>query len=711
MEWTRPRTADDIPIRLRTVVDTSEMTTTIDAIRSESMRATMDLITKLSSMGCGERFDATIRGLMVIGYSVPIKAMCVGLYPYERDILPPIATSLAYSPIKCNGVTPSVQILSQAMAIVAKSYRDRVSKKSKVGQAVKTVDDAGLVARFAMMLRCSYLCSVIGVAFINCVPVPVDNMAKRVRCASLFSEWLGRMIKIHDSYGFRMSIVAMGEFASDSVRNTFSSYRGTNTKVSYVGARNPAAIAYMNIHKHPAASPITSSITGVETKIYMDMGVSGYPIPNIEYEWKIYPKDVLYTFMKELPIAPLARALVDHTVEELLEPFTIMSKNLFSNMGGIPAGYRPGAIPDTDDTHSVMSGNITTNANTGTAQPMGQAPTGSIFVQSGQNRPMSGGENQGMGGQTGFNQSMNDKTFFVGRNSIIAQMNDTTGKSKSQQVIVIENMVTKLEHILESFRSREKTIGKMIDIMETIVDRHSVEDDELDEIITVVKERFPEELRELEEATAIVAAMPALIEGDTGVIEGMIQPSAPLMRRHDGTTMRDGVYEQMTLDRSTGVAQARNPPESTGVFSTTEAVRQQHETNTTNNRNTRMTFDPNPVLTDLQPIGSDMVITATDMFMEAIEKHGTDEMLDAVMWEMPEFGADGSTMMDVMTMAMARFMTIKNNESALTDKMTKSLIELMTPVTEENFSEIGSMIKELMDDSDSLVSLFEDDLS
>lgn len=51
------------------------------------------------------------------------------------------------------------------------------------------------------------------------------------------------------------------------------------------------------------------------------------------------------------------------------------------------------------------------------------------------------------------------------------------------------------------------------------------------------------------------------------MIESMTQPSAPLMRRCDGTAMRDNVYEQITVDRSTGVAQAKNPPQSMGIFS------------------------------------------------------------------------------------------------------------------------------------------------
>lgn len=80
-------------------------------------------------------------------------------------------------------------------------------------------------SRFAMMLRCSYRCSTIGVA--NCVPVPVNNMAKKVRCMSLFSEWLRRII-----------VVAMGAFAVSALRSTFTSFSGSVSNVSYVNVTN-----------------------------------------------------------------------------------------------------------------------------------------------------------------------------------------------------------------------------------------------------------------------------------------------------------------------------------------------------------------------------------------------------------------------------------------------------------------------------------------
>ncbi|KAK1749444.1 hypothetical protein QBC47DRAFT_408016 [Echria macrotheca] len=143
------------------------------------------------------------------------------------------------------------------------------------------------------MLRFYYLCSAVSVALINYVPIPVDNMAKRVRCASVFSEWRGNVIRIHNAYGFRTSMVAMGSLRPDSVRSTFSPYRGTSTMVSYV------------------------------TK-------------EISYNWKIYPERALGSYMTEEALGPLTRALMNYTAGDLIIPFT--------NIG----------IPDTSDTGSFI---------------------------------------------------------------------------------------------------------------------------------------------------------------------------------------------------------------------------------------------------------------------------------------------------------------------------------------------------------------------
>lgn len=108
--------------------------------------------------------------------------------------MPPVATTLSYSPIKCHGSTPSVQILSRGTAMVAKMTRDKSESKRRkankdAGDDDGRGDDGGddLVAKFAMMLRCSYVCSSVGVASVNYVPISIDKIAKKVRYASVFS--------------------------------------------------------------------------------------------------------------------------------------------------------------------------------------------------------------------------------------------------------------------------------------------------------------------------------------------------------------------------------------------------------------------------------------------------------------------------------------------------------------------------------------------
>jgi hypothetical protein len=87
------------------------------------------------------------------------------------------------------------------------------------------------------------------------VPASVDNMAK-IKCVSLFSEWLGRIIEAPHTLGFKMVIVALGVFAVGAVLSTFTSFRGSALNVSYVGVTNPAAISHTNMNKLPGSHPI-----------------------------------------------------------------------------------------------------------------------------------------------------------------------------------------------------------------------------------------------------------------------------------------------------------------------------------------------------------------------------------------------------------------------------------------------------------------------
>ncbi|KAL9122244.1 MAG: hypothetical protein Q9187_001196 [Circinaria calcarea] len=699
MAWNVGRTVSGIPPRVRDIADSSVVTTVSNNMRYACLEATMEMVRNLEMMSFGERYDAAVRGLMTISYGVPIKVMCVGLYPYEQNILPTIATALAYSPMKCIGCTPSIQILSQGMAMVASTMKTRRQTRNMDGLMSENSNEGVLTSRFAMMLRCSYLCSAVGVAFTNCVPVPVDNMAKRVRCASLFSEWLGRIIEIHYSFGFKMTVMAMGAFAADTVRNTFSSFKGSNTKVRYIGVTNPAAIAYMNIAKYPGVHPIPNQVTEMETHIDTIAGLNTLPDQFITYDWKIYPKAILGQFLKEDTIGILTRALVDHTAEDLRIPFTIMARNLFSNMGAssIPSGFSPGAAPGDTGGGSNQGVGMNSSVNKG--------PSGPIFAQQAHQQQQQQGAGQVPGGGGGGGHFNPAAPFTVGRNSMIAQMQDSSGKSKSQQVIIIENMIAKLNDILESFRTRSVKLEKMDEKMDMIIDRHSIDDDDLNEVIAVYKERFTSEIEALEEATAVVAAMPAVIEGDTGVIENEIQPAAPLMRRYDGSTIRDVVWEQVLNDRESGVTQSRNPPTNMGIFSSTNAV-QDMASNANRGRPGVVNQNTSAIAMEAMNMLRERAKTS---FLTAIQDYDSDAMIDAVSETLYEEDGDDVDMMSVMIGALTAYMQQTGNDGP-TEESLRAMIEMMEPPTHENMVEVARLIRTTTMDPNAIVEFFDNDI-
>jgi hypothetical protein len=107
----------------------------------------------------------------VCACGVPIKIVNVSLYPDDQGILPAIASALAYSLITCIGSTPSIQVLSQAMAAVGIHIKSKLKSRKKSMGGFEEVTEYMLMSRFAMILRCSYVCSSVGVAFTNCVPL------------------------------------------------------------------------------------------------------------------------------------------------------------------------------------------------------------------------------------------------------------------------------------------------------------------------------------------------------------------------------------------------------------------------------------------------------------------------------------------------------------------------------------------------------------
>jgi hypothetical protein len=693
MAWQPTRGIARIPPRIRDRVDTSIVTTVSAHMRYECMQVTMEMVKKLEQFASGDRFYCTVRGLMMSAYGVPIKIMNVGLYPYDQDILPAIASALAYSPMTCNGSTPSIQILAQAMAAVGVYIKEKLKNRKKHKEGFEEVTEYMLMSRFAMLLRCSYVCSSVGVAFTNCVPVPVDSMAKRIMCASFFSEWLGEMIKIHNSFGFKMTIMAMGAFSADTVRRTFSSFRGTAEMVNYIGITNPAAISYMNVDKYTITPPIPSTITSMELDVASIVGWKPTLDNNSSYEWKMYPKTVLLEFMNEKRIGALTRILIDHTAEELFDYFSTMARNLFNdnNMGGAP-GMGLSSIPA-----GAMTSNIPENAPPGShvGSFVGRPATGGIFgkAEEEQFEDRRGGRGQDAG------------QVYVGRNSMLAQMQDPTGKNKTQQVIMVENMLGKLDEILESYRAREKREDRIEERLETLVDRASYDDEELMEVIDAYKRSRPEMMKEMEQAVAVAAAVPTIFEGVVGAIENEIQPSAPLMRRYDGTTMRDAVYGQMVADRNSGVAQARNPPTSSNIFANPSATQVPTMTpsmgmNSGMNR---------PGSTSQHAIQAMQALRerATELMMSFVEKMEEDH-IEAMMKVLFVEDDEELAMSEILIVALMRYMKETGSEGPSPESIT-AVIKMMEPFGDQIMDEMGHALRDasVAMDGDAIVTFFD----
>ncbi|KAJ2970019.1 hypothetical protein NUW58_g9824 [Xylaria curta] len=261
--------------------------------------------------------------------------MCVGISPYENGILPPLASAIAYSPSTCSGSTPSVQVLSQAISICASHIMYTRSKRPKSTITSDMLDSSVYVSKFAMMLRCSYACCVMGIAFVNSCPTIVSDDAKKVRCSSMFAEWMGDVISIHRRYDRKISIVSMGEDADEVMKDVFKSYKDSNTSVRYTRTVNPAFISRMNVTRIKGESPIDIAITDMEKRICLMMGIDPYMPTRVFFDWYEYPNDTICTIMKMDSIMDLARHLVDHEPAHLLSEFVNAIEPLYNKMSTI----------------------------------------------------------------------------------------------------------------------------------------------------------------------------------------------------------------------------------------------------------------------------------------------------------------------------------------------------------------------------------------
>lgn len=144
-----------------------------------------------------------------------------------------------------------------------------------------------------MMLRCSYACLSVGLAFVNSCPVIAPNDAKKAGYSSIISEWMGKLIMIYNEFKRRLVIVRIGADPDEAIKDVFKSFKDTSSMMSHYNTVNQAKFSRMNITKTKTASPIAPE------PLYEGMPVAeivGKPLTrtrDVTFDWCMYNPSVL----------------------------------------------------------------------------------------------------------------------------------------------------------------------------------------------------------------------------------------------------------------------------------------------------------------------------------------------------------------------------------------------------------------------------------
>jgi len=148
---------------------------------------------------------------------------------------------------------------------------------------------------------------------------------------------------------------------------------------------------------------------------------------------------------------------------------------------------------------------------------------------------------------------------MVSKRSTIGQMIDPQGRAVSQHVIVLDSMIRAISDCMTSYKNMSEALSEVakrqIAIYKKLVEKRVLTEDEgkdAKSFVTTYEAMAKELCRKMEEAAATTMALPSVVEGDRGIYEHESQPSAPLMRRPDGSTMKDYVYGSVV--ESTGMS-------------------------------------------------------------------------------------------------------------------------------------------------------------
>ena len=701
--------------RKRQKANTENVTKTQEAVRSMCVDATMKMLRGLHTVSDTVTYPDIARGMLAIANSTPTRCVCVGISPYENGILPPFATALAYSPAMCIGPTPSVQIMSQIMGLCASRIEMTNVNRLMMTNTARVKSSLEYASKFAMMLRCSYACTEAGVSFVNSSPVITSSVAKTCLSMSLFSEWLANIVEIHGRVGMKITVVSMGASTDRTINDAMSSYPTMSSNMNLLRMVNPAAISRMSVTKIKSKDLINNAITNAESIIETIACREMYPTPKTGYDWKIYPPAVLDRIVDSACVAHAVGLLADREPDQLLNQFTSSIEILYTKMSDYDlesmmndmavkeSGNGPGGIDDNAFHTETMS--TTTNTTAGVIMNPFEN------IEASASATGSGGGSQNTNYGQNRNEYKSDGPYGFTKRSQLGQLLDPTGKGVSQQVIIVDSMNLRCNEMMIAYKQVSEDMKVIVERQSHLMDMMSkvgiITDDTREdavEFVTSFEEFCGDVMEKMETAKGMMEAMPAVIEGDRGIYEHETMPVAPLLRKDDGTTMKQYVYgpAMRSADTTGSTNTIANPTMSANAANP-------FETNTTRSASSNADTVMN---TNLVVTGDKRYDTiATAFLSKSIKSFGFDTAITGpgAISKMKSFGFRienfNTNLFEVMMTIVSQRMIMNDGSNPSADEVN-SMIACMGSMSTDELTDCSDLFSDALMSDTSIVEFF-----
>lgn len=493
--------------------DISDALTTSRQIAVMAVTAAARLIVECTPVMDTTASIPVVRAILLTALNCPFQTIYIAERPYPRDLLPPIASALAFCPWACPTMTPTVQVMASMMV------RDMLDgKPGALATLNRGRSEAEMYLALGMVLRMNYVLMPYGIAMLNAMPFV---LARQTSSAEIFvrsrvSEFVATIVHIHARLDVKPKIVTMGASASAMISDAFAAFPATRRMCTTVRTGNPAAVARRSEGSH-------LDIDGGDHVCLLDhtpcelhlMTATGTPSDRL------------------MVTAPELMTYSSADMGDMADPSTCHSL-----LGTI-------AVTSVDDAVDILSEQLITVAAIMEALPAA-APFAKLL-------PISSGEAVGSGQTTGIHvdgpdgssgkMSMQHMMATRGISSLRAAGNSTfmrlRNKDGTANVTQESIVVDSINAIIRDVSKQVTMASKDVAGVASRLDQGAVKD---------VEQAFNESvvgfIKALDEGTKLLEGFGAIFEGGMGVVEQEWGSSAPLMRHPDGSARESLIFAE-----------------------------------------------------------------------------------------------------------------------------------------------------------------------